>query len=192
MYNINLEIFDLINRYAAQSSLMDATAIAFAKYLIFILPIYLTFLFLKKDNYFKQQSLYAFYTGSIGLILNFLISLLYFYPRPFMIHIGHLLIPHSYDTSFPSDHTTLILSIGFYLLFLSELKIQGIVISIIGVLVGLARVFCGLHWPMDIIGSGVVAMLSVLLILSVRNYLYKVNNFIIATVYKVINTKQRN
>ncbi len=179
MHNLNMEIFNLINGYANQNQLLSVTAIIMAKYMIIIVPIYLVWMFLRKDNYFKQQSLFTFYAGIVGLLLNFIITIFYFHPRPFMSHEGRLLISHAPDSSFPSDHTTLLLSMGFYLLFESKLRLYGILLSIAGFIVGLARIYCGVHWPYDIAGSIVVSFFASLLIICIKNSLYKPNQYII-------------
>ncbi len=187
IHSLNLETFHLINGYANQSKLLSVAAIVVAKYLILIVPIYLIWMFLKKDNYFKHQSLFAFYSGIVGLFLNFAITFFYFHPRPFMINEGRVLMKHASETSFPSDHTTLLLSIGFYLLFESKLRVYGIFFSIIGFFVGIARIYCGIHWPYDIIGSFCVAFVSALIIFFASRYLYKFNEYIISVYKKLLS-----
>lgn len=48
----------------------------------------------------------------IGLGINQVLGLLYFEPRPFMIGLGHTLLAHVSDNSFPSDHATFIWTLG--------------------------------------------------------------------------------
>ena len=179
MQSLNSEIFNIINGYANQSALLSVLSVAVAKYAVFIVPLYLTWMFLKKDDYFKQQSLFAFYSGVLGLALNFIITVFYFHSRPFMVGEGRLLIKHAPETSFPSDHTTLLLSIGFYLLSEPKLRIHGILFSLLGILVGISRIYCGVHWPFDIAGSFLVAFLVNLVVVFIKQYLFKINERII-------------
>ncbi len=180
MNNLNLEIFKLINGYKNQSHLLSFLAIIIARYLIFLVPIYLTWMFLKKDNYFKEQSLFSFYSALMGLFFNFVISLFYFHPRPFMFHIVRVLISHNPDSSFPSDHVTIFLCIGFYLLTESKLKLYGLLFILLGFTVGLARIYCGIHWPLDIMGSLVVSMLAAILTRYLEKTLSFANKYIIS------------
>ncbi len=179
MSGLNLEMFKVINGYGKNYETLSILAIAIAKYLVFIIPIYLIWLFAKSSKYYKKQSLLAFYSALLGLSINYLISLIYYHPRPFMMHIGRLLIEHSPDSSFPSDHVTLFLSLGFYLLSEHKLRLHGLIITAIGFMVGLARIYCGVHWPLDIVGSFAVALLSSFLIIQLKGILNLLNEKIV-------------
>lgn len=169
----------MINRYGNNYKILSLLAIVVAKYLIFIIPVYLIWMFTKNSRYYKKQSLLAFYSALLGLLINYSISLIYFHPRPFMVHIGRLLIEHFPDSSFPSDHVTLFLSLGFYLLSEHKLRLHGLIITAIGFMVGLARIYCGVHWPLDIAGSFVVALLSFFLIIQLKGVLSPLSEKII-------------
>ena len=179
MSSLNLEIFKLINGYGKSYELLSTFAIAIAKYLVFIIPIYLIWLFTKNSKYYKKQSLLAFYSALLGLSINYLISLIYYYPRPFMVHIGRVLLKHLADSSFPSDHVTLFLSIGIYLLSEHKLRLHGLIITAIGFMVGLARIYCGVHWPLDIVGSFAVSLFSSFLIIWLKGVLNRLDEKII-------------
>ena len=169
----------MINGYGKNYKILSFLAIVVAKYLIFIIPVYLIWMFTKNSRYYKKQSLLAFYSALLGLLINYSISLIYFHPRPFMVHIGRLLIEHSPDSSFPSDHVTLFLSLGFYLLSEHKLRLHGLIITAIGFMVGLARIYCGVHWPLDIAGSFAVALLSFFLIIQLKGVLSPLSEKII-------------
>src|SRR5579884_964583 len=47
-----------------------------------------------------------------GQGINQLIGLIYFEPRPFVMDLGHTLIRHAADNSFPSDHATFVWTLG--------------------------------------------------------------------------------
>jgi len=185
MENLNLEIFNAINGYGNNSRLLSILAIIIAKYMIFIVPTYLTLMFLRKNNYLKQQSLFAFYTALVGLLINYIISFFYFSPRPFMLHMGRLLIKHAPDSSFPSDHVTILLSIGFYLLSEIRLRVHGLLFIFFGLIVGLARIYCGVHWPFDIVGSLIVSLFAFIFIAYMKRFLYTPNQRIISTSEKI-------
>jgi membrane-associated phospholipid phosphatase len=52
----------------------------------------------------------------LGVGMNQVIGLAWQHPRPFMIGIGHTWIPHAADSSFPSDHMTVLAGVGLPLL----------------------------------------------------------------------------
>ena len=81
---------------------------------------------------------------------------LYFDPRPFVV--GHFtpLIPHAPDNGFPSDHVLLVSAIAS-LIFLFNKKVS-VGIWVIAALVGISRVYVGIHHPVDIVGSVVISI----------------------------------
>ena len=178
---LNLSLFKLINGYAGRYTLVDKVAIVLAKYLPigFIFTLALLW-FVKKD--YKHSILYACYSALLGLLINFTIAYFYFHPRPFMEGIGKLLVYHEPETSFPSDHTTFMCSIAFSFLYFKKTKKLGIILLILGILGGIARIYCGLHWPFDVLGSIVIALFSSALIYLFKNKLSRLNALIIQLV----------
>ena len=81
---------------------------------------------------------------------------LYSDPRPFVA--GHFvpLIPHDPDNGFPSDHVLLVSAIAS-LIFPFNKKISAGV-WIVAILVGISRVYVGIHHPVDIVGSIVISV----------------------------------
>jgi len=186
MFNqINSGLFNAINQFAGSNIVFDTTGIIIAEYLPIIFILFLLYLWFNKNKH-KNFALYAGYSAIIGILLNFLITLFYFHPRPFMDKIGTLLINHSPETSFPSDHTTFMLSIAFMLLYFEGTRKAGIILSIFGIMGGIARVYCGLHYPFDIFGSILVAIISSNIIFLFKKKLQKVNNPIINLYYNAL------
>lgn len=70
---------------------------------------------------------------------------------------GHTYLAHAADSSFPSDHLTLIWSVAFLLVANQCTRIAGIVAMMLGLFVAWARIFLGVHFPLDMVGSAVVA-----------------------------------
>ncbi len=182
---LNVGLFNLINYFAGRNVFLDKIGIVLAKYSPIIFVLFLLYLwFGKKEN--KNIGLFSGYSAVLGLLLNFSITLFYFHPRPFMDHIGTLLIDHSAETSFPSDHTTFMLSVAFMLLYFKKTRKVGILLAVFGFIGGLARVFCGVHYPFDIFGSIFVAMFSSYMIFLSLGRLQKFNDLIINLYSKVL------
>lgn len=76
-------------------------------------------------------------------------------PRPFVLSGIPPLLPHAADNGFPSDHT--LLSAACAALILWSGKRLGIVLMGAAFLAGYARVLAGVHHPVDVIGSMVIA-----------------------------------
>ncbi len=176
--NLNFILFHMINDVAERNYILDNIMIFTANYLIYFFTIYLVCLWLLRSNY-RQEVLFAGYAALLGLGINLIITLFYFHPRPFMIPTGKLLIEHAPETSFPSDHTTLMFAISLMLLTSKELRIAGIISLIFSLIGGFARVYAGVHFPMDIAGSLLVALFSVGLLSISKKYLTPLNRMII-------------
>ncbi len=92
---------------------------------------------------------------SIALPLTYIVakifSLFYYNARPFVVDHFTPLLAHANDNGFPSDHTLLSSAIAINIFFFQ--RRLGIVLLIISVMVGTARVFAGIHHSVDIVGS---------------------------------------
>lgn len=114
-----------------------------------------------------------------GLIVAFLLTApfaLWHTPRPFELGIGHTLIAHSPDTSFPSHHVLVIWSVAFGLLTTGAGQCWGWTLVFLGFATAWARVYLGVHFPFDMAGSLVISLLSAaaargLLVLVERRFL---------------------
>jgi undecaprenyl-diphosphatase len=85
-----------------------------------------------------------------------LAGILYYDPRPFVGEHTTPLIPHVPDNGFPSDHT-LYTMVASATVFTYRRK-TGILLGILAILAGVARVIAGVHHPIDIIGGAAIAV----------------------------------
>jgi len=94
----------------------------------------------------------------LGLAVNFTIAYTTFAPRPFDLGLGHTLLSHGRDSSLPSDHGTFLWSLAFGLMITRSLRWLGIVIFGLGLATAWARVYLGVHFPLDMAASFVIAL----------------------------------
>jgi undecaprenyl-diphosphatase len=97
--------------------------------------------------------------GVLALVLSFIASRLFYDTRPFVTHHLTPIIPHAADNGFPSDHAMFTSFLAFTMVLYS--KRTAIVLFIIALLVSWARVAAHIHNPIDIVGSFVIAAISV-------------------------------
>lgn len=71
------------------------------------------------------------------------------------------LFPHGPETSFPSDHATLMFATALYLLLARRWAACGIPLLVVATLTAWGRVYSGIHFPADMAGSLVVGLMSV-------------------------------
>ncbi len=186
MNTLNQKLFLYINSFAEKNHFMDLTMIIIAQITPYLFIFLLFYLWFSKR---KNEALYAGYATTLGVFINQIIGLFYFHPRPFMDHLGTTLLSHKADSSFPSDHTTFTLSIAFMLLTFKPTRIIGIITTFLALWCGIARVYIGVHYPFDILGSVVVSILAVIVIMIFKNKLIVLNNFVISIWQKILSSQ---
>lgn len=160
MESLNQTLFLWLNAPEHPSALALTLAIFFAERLIWAVPLLIGIGWLRGSEDTRKTMLVATATGLLGLFLNQVIGLAWSHPRPFMIGLGHTLIPHVADSSFPSDHLTLWWAVAFSLLLQRGPRIAGIGLALLGVPIAWARIYLGVHFPLDMLGAATVAALS--------------------------------
>ena len=163
----NIHGFISINSLAGQNPYLDALMIFFARYVIYLIPLFLLYLwFRKKED--KQLALFVLLTVLLGLGISAVIGIIYYHPRPFVLGLGTQLISHAPDNSFPSEHTVAMFSFALPFLFFKKYR-SGTIFTILAAIVGFSRVFCGVHFPLDILGGALIALIVVLTLYMARN-----------------------
>ena len=101
---------------------------------------------------------FAIPAGLLILLLGVIGNYVFFDPRPFVV--GHFtpLIQHAPDNGFPSDHTLLASSFAAVGMFWH--KWLGLALWLIAIVVAVARVYVGVHHPIDVIASMVFALIA--------------------------------
>ena len=100
----------------------------------------------------------------LALGCNQLIGLVYQHPRPFMVGLGHTYLQHATDSSFPSDHVTVLLTVGLALVLGGTSRWAGAILISAALPVAWARSYLGVHYPFDMVGALGTATTSVALI----------------------------
>lgn len=169
MEESNISAFLFINQYAGINSLLDAILITAAKAMPYAFIMVLIYLWFSSSVERKRSSFNAGLSVLLGLLTSYIISIFYYHSRPFVDQLGTQLIEHAPDSSFPSDHTTFIFCIAIMLLFNKSTRTIGSVLSVFSCISGVARVFGGVHYPLDIVGAILVALFSSVVVFSLRH-----------------------
>ena len=142
-----------------------------AQYLFLASPILVLYAWVirnKKEQVF--QWMYFMLTILLAGLFGYIGGQLYFHVRPFIVTGIVPLFSHAADNSFPSDHTLLTAAIASGLWGISQ-RIS-ILAWFIAVLVGVARVIAGVHWPIDIIGSIAMAIFAGVVSLVITKFVH--------------------
>jgi undecaprenyl-diphosphatase len=181
---VNYKLFQVINQNAGHHPILDSFMVFVTKDALFVYALVLLLMWFFGNEKFKYTVIFATITGIFGLFLNFIIGHVYYEPRPFVTHHVHLLIKHVKDASFPSDHTTGAFSLALAVLWQRHFKI-GLGMLIFATLTGISRIYVGHHYPFDILGSMIVALLMSRLIYTSSSFFRPIGDIII-TIYNRI------
>ncbi|MGN4818972.1 undecaprenyl-diphosphatase [Bacillus cereus group sp. MYBK139-2] len=171
---MNYTVFQWFNNFAGSSKLLDSLMIAITNSAAYVAILFMLILWFnngKKVNAIKKQYtvLYTTLSVIIALLVNVVIHAVYYHPRPFVSHDVHQLVPHAADSSFVSDHSVLVFSIAFVFLLRGE-KLKYVAL-IWAVLVGVSRMYVGVHYPLDILGAAFLTFItSGLVVQSTRTF----------------------
>ncbi|MFF2879096.1 phosphatase PAP2 family protein [Gottfriedia sp. NPDC057991] len=160
---MNYSIFKLINSFAGKWPSLDNLMIFLSKSAILIVIGLLCYLWIQKGSERKHTAFYIALTLILALGGNFIIHQFYYHARPFVNHHVTKLISHSSDSSFVSDHGTLVFSTALILLLRKDRL--GMVSLVWAILVGISRIFVGVHYPFDIIGAFILAGIVAIVVL---------------------------
>lgn len=96
----------------------------------------------------------------VGQAVNVLLGIAWYEPRPFMAGVGHTWMAHAADNGFPSDHATLAWSLGLGLVLTGASRRWGVAACLFGVAAGWARVYLGVHFPVDVAASAPAGLVA--------------------------------
>lgn len=139
---------------------MNFLTVVAAQYLVYVIALISLYIFVQLDTINRKRMLiFGILSAVFALILTKTAGYLYFDPRPFVSGNFVPLIPHPADNGFPSDHTVLALVAASTVLRFN--RTIGVVLIVLSLLLGFARVHAGIHSPLDIFGSVFIAFISV-------------------------------
>lgn len=159
--NLDYEIFSKINGLAGHFPYLDLFMVTVAKWGALLFGIALVGLWLKKarpEQMMKNRKgvLKVILTAAIALGINQIIGLAYFRPRPFATNNVTLLLDRSTDPSFPSDHAAGATAVTASIF--GENKAWGTILTVMSLVLFFSRVYCGTHYPLDILGGMVTGL----------------------------------
>ena len=163
--NFDLTLFNLVFNLAKKSRFLDALGIFLAKYLPYVLVILTIYLLFKEKSWKNQVYFFSFTILSVILSRGIITEFIKFFlhrERPFVaLNFQPLAMPWG-SWAFPSGHATAFFALAFAIFFIN--KYWGAWFIVAACLMGLARIFIGVHWPTDIVGGILIAFISVLII----------------------------
>ncbi|MFD3447473.1 undecaprenyl-diphosphatase [Microbacteriaceae bacterium 4G12] len=160
---MNYTVFQWINNLAGHSALLDKLMVAITKSAPVVAILFMLLLWFSnapKTKAIAKQYTVIYTTLSLvmALVLNAIIHFVYYHPRPFVTHHVNKLVAHAADSSFVSDHSVLVFAIAFTLLLRDDTWKN--IAFIWAVIVGVSRIYVGVHYPADVIGGAALSFLT--------------------------------
>ena len=184
MEHLNQTLFLWLTAPAQPGLLMLALAKFFGVYAVFAVPMLLATGWLRGDEASRKIWLQAAVSMVTGLLINQFISLVWPHPRPFMLGLGHNLIAHAANSSFPSDHLTGLWAFAFSFLLQRSKRMTAVALILLGLPMAWARIYLGVHFPLDMVGAALIAVFSAwLALVGAQFYLQPIYSLFI-TVYR--------
>ena len=182
---MNTTLFLFLHSFAHRSATFDAFVVFVADYLafifFFILLAYEGWQWMKGKRARARTLLRAIGVAGLAWLIAELVKGLVASPRPFLaIESIEPLIRHGGYDSFPSGHVTFFFALGAALFvsagrpFFGKTpdvekkngrvhRALGVLFMTAALLIGLARVAAGIHWPVDVFGGVLLGSFIVLL-----------------------------
>lgn len=162
--DLNQYIFESIHNLSARSVYLDFLAVFLASYLQYALCLGLVILFFYpgSERKMNRPMVILAFTAAIfaRLLVKTLIVIFYAVPRPFvgsdtiksLITLGEI----EHYQSFPSGHALFFFAMAVTV-YLFNKKI-GLWYLLGACLIGIARIYVGVHWPIDVVAGALLGM----------------------------------
>ncbi len=168
LQNLDILILFFVNKTLANSFLDLVVIITHIVPYIFWGLLTMFFFLRKKD---RKLALLMIVAIALDFILVTAVKDIVARERPYQVLDVRQLVPEEANKSFPSNHV----QISFLLsaiVFIFYRKL-GIGLFLISLFIGFGRIYLGVHYPSDVLGGTIIGILLSLLILKMRNKIYK-------------------
>lgn len=155
---------------------LNELAIFTAENVVYLIPVallYLWFIPERANARFrieagKSTSVFIVATIVVGLALSYALGQFHSHPAPYMVGYETLVV-EAPENSFPSQHTTVVFAFAWALCYLQDRWRSGLVALFLASLVGISRVYIGVHYPIDILGGVGASLLGLTLVYVAKN-----------------------
>lgn len=182
---LNFHLFQLINAPAEASAGMLRVGTFFASDAVVLFPLVLIFNWFWREEQNKKEVIFSLLSMIFAMVINISIGIIWQHPRPFMIPLGHHFLYCAANNSFPSNHMSLACAISFSLIAGSILRWQGMLLFILSIIVAWARIYMGVHFPLDIAVSLGVACVSTALSLRCTTLVDRIYTYVYPRYYSL-------
>lgn len=178
---MNNQIFYFFYNFAHQSNFIDELIIFLANtlpyFVVFFAILYLLAISPAISRTYGytldrfKEIIFVFFTASFAWFLSYLFKNLFLIRRPFEVLSDIIPLLYEKGFSFPSGHATFFMALTFFI-FLFHKKV-GLLFIFFAILIGLARISLGVHYPQDIFAGFILGIFIAYLFKFLYNFLSK-------------------
>src|SRR3989344_4016601 len=163
---MDLYFFNIIHNFSGKWLFLNWLGVFFADYLGYFMILAALVLIFKKTKSWEKIYFFSFIFLSLILARGIIAEAVKFFtarPRPFFVlNLQPLNGANGINASMPSGHAAFYFALAAAI-FLFNRKIGRWFFSA-ALLMGMARIFAGIHWPADILAGAVIGIGSVFLV----------------------------
>jgi undecaprenyl-diphosphatase len=174
LIKLDQNVFNWLNSFVGINPVLDLLVKFFAVYLIYFVPfVFLFFWFWHKTEKVQKFLLELFFVSVVSWqVIARAIGMIIDRPRPSTFLGTKEIFFHPPTYSFPSDHALFLACLTAYLYFSGYKKVANIAL-VATILVSLARVIAGLHWPGDVLAGWILGIILAFVFFKFNKYIIK-------------------
>lgn len=156
---LNIDLFRMINDLGKQFPAVNPTMVIIAEYMVFFLALSVILFWFTRINKNRMMVICGGVTFILAEIIGKMAGKIHSNHQPFAeLSNVNKLIEKAVDNSFPSDHTILFFS--FCVTFWLFKRGWGFLWILLAFLVGISRIWVGVHYPADVLVGAVISTLA--------------------------------
>ncbi|MCY9003052.1 undecaprenyl-diphosphatase [Peribacillus frigoritolerans] len=160
---MNSNLFRMINNLGTQYTDLNPFFVFIAEYMIFFLVLAVLMFLFSRNNKNRIMVFCAFIALVISEILAKIAGQFHSNYQPFAeLPNVNKLVEKAVNNSFPSDHTIIFFS--FCITFWLFKRGWGFLWGILAVLVGISRIWVGVHYPADVLVGAIISIVSAMIV----------------------------
>ncbi len=163
---MDIALFNLIHSLAGSSDALDVLGIFLAKYLAYFFVLFFigAILFIKDRQRRIAAVLYSLLSFFIGYgLIKYTINFFLYRDRPFVSGNFAPLIDINQTAAMPSGHALTFFLLSTIIYLVVSRRVGGW-LYVFAFLIGIGRIYAGVHYPLDILAGAIIGILTAILV----------------------------